>query len=82
MPIREQEIPTCPGCGKSDRVEYHGRKTERGLVTPSGHPDPLANWWCARCVGWLSALPALPATGRVSEAGPKRRKGAGDERPS
>jgi hypothetical protein len=48
----EQDVPTCPKCGKSDRVE------------PGGKPQPynasvehsLADWFCRRCSGWLSFL--------------------------
>jgi hypothetical protein len=52
MTTSEQDVPTCPKCGKSDRVE------------PGGKPQPynasvehsLADWFCRRCSGWLSFL--------------------------
>jgi transposase-like protein len=62
--IREEDVPTCPQCNSNDRVVRI-----RGDVA-----GDLARWFCDRCQGRLSALPALPATGRASEAGPKRRK--------
>lgn len=88
--IREEDVPTCPGCSKADRVER--------IRLKDSDPADLANWFCSRCKGRLSALPALPATGgtvpvRIGErtfdvalpqptgARPKRRKpkeGGGD----
>jgi hypothetical protein len=61
------EVPACPGCSKSDRVEKIP-----GYSLPD---EDLSTWWCSRCVGRLSALPSLPA-GRATapEPAPKRRR--------
>ena len=56
--------PPCPGCGQGDRVEHDGiaRGSARARAGyDQGADTDLSHWWCARCMGWLSALPAVSA---------------------
>lgn len=39
MSIREEDVPTCPGCGQADRV----------VRIRSGEADDLSGWFCDRC---------------------------------
>jgi hypothetical protein len=60
--MSDTQTPVCPGCLQSDRVEplgpYSYAWTPKDPLPDAGD---LTRWWCARCLGVLSALPALPA---------------------
>lgn len=68
--IREEDVHTCPGCNQSDRVER--------IRIRDSDPADLGNWFCHRCLGRLSALPALPARSQPTEQKPKRKRGGSD----
>ena len=53
-------VPACPGCQQWDKVEPIGIRPTEWI--PNALPDvaDLASWWCSRCNGRLSALPAAP----------------------
>ena len=48
--------PVCPRCGSSSRAQT----AEEAGTTPLPNLDPLANWWCDRCLGWLITLSPRP----------------------
>lgn len=75
------EIPSCPGCSTSDRVEPLGTFFSEWLPAVLPAASQLERWWCGRCNGILSALPASLA-GRADSGtapgpvpGPKPKRG-------
>ena len=65
-------MPTCPQCGKSDRVEMERPRcwgVKDGKVGPVGFEAPAP--FCSRCAGWLDALGSpQPTPPEASGEGP------------
>jgi hypothetical protein len=72
--MSDTQTPVCPGCGTSDKVEPMGPYSY--VWTPKDPlPDAgdLTRWFCARCLGCLSALYPPLATGQGAKRGRKGR---------
>ena len=60
-------LPVCPGCNQQDKVERVGQPRELGANVDQAVDNPLADFWCGRCVSWCSAIPVNVVKEDVSE---------------